>query len=123
DVAVVVVGESQYAEWRGDRDDLHLYAEDIAAIDSVKKSGIPFVVVLFSGRSMIITDELEKADSWIAAWLPGTEGEGIADVLFGDVKPTGKLSHSWPKNMNQIPINYGDSNYTPLFPLGYGLTY
>jgi beta-glucosidase len=63
------------------------------------------------------------ADAIVAAWLPGTEGAGVADVLFGDYKPTGKLSFSWPRSMAQIPINVGDAKYDPLFPFGFGLTY
>lgn len=123
DVCVVVVGENPYAEMFGDREDLSLSKEDIEAIERAKLSGVPVVVILLSGRPMIITDQISKVDAFIAAWLPGTEGQGVADVLFGDFKPTGKLPHSWPKAMNQIPINYGDENYDPLFPLGFGLTY
>jgi hypothetical protein len=72
---------------------------------------------------MILGDALENADAFIAAWLPGTEGDGIADVLFGDFAPQGRLSHSWPRRMEQVPINEGDASYDPLFPYGYGLTY
>jgi len=72
---------------------------------------------------MIINSVLEQADAFVAAWLPGTEGQGVADVLFGDYKPTGKLSYTWPRSMDQIPINIGDKNYDPLFPYGFGLTY
>jgi len=88
---------------------------------------VPFVVVLFSGRPLILTDSngvsaLDQANAFVAAWLPGSEGDGIADVLFGDYKPTGKLSFTWPATVAQIPINDGDGQ-TPLFPLGHGLTY
>jgi beta-glucosidase len=96
-VGVVVIGEKPYAEGAGDRTDLSLAPEDVKAIDNMKASGVPFVVILFSGRPMILGDSLNKADAFIAAWLPGTEGDGIADVLFGDYKPTGKLSFSWPR--------------------------
>lgn len=123
DVAVVVVGETPYAEGNGDRNDLSLSSEDITTINNIKNAGIPYVIILISGRPMIITNELAECDAFIAAWLPGTEGQGIADVLFGDYNFTGKLSHSWPRNMNQIPINSGDANYDPLFPYGFGLTY
>jgi beta-glucosidase len=122
-VGVVVVGETPYAEMRGDREDLGLDAADKEAIANVKKAGIPVVVVLLSGRPMIITDVLPQADAFVAAWLPGTEGQGVADVLFGDYKPTGKLAFSWPRSMAQIPINLGDASYDPLFKYGYGLTY
>jgi beta-glucosidase len=117
-LGVVVVGERPYAEGMGDRASLTLSPEDVAAIDNVKAAGIPVVVVLFSGRPLIVTDVLDKTDAFVAAWLPGTEGEGIADVLFGDYKPTGKLSRNWPRSMAQVPH---DSD--PLFKLGYGLTY
>lgn len=123
DVCVVVVGENPYAEMFGDREDLSLSKEDIATIEKAKAAGVPVVVLLISGRPMIIENELKKSNAFIAAWLPGTEGQGVADVLFGDYKPTGKLSHSWPKEMKQIPINVGDANYDPLFPFGFGLTY
>lgn len=123
DVCLVVVGENPYAEMFGDREDLSLSKDDIQTIENAKASGVPVVVILFSGRPMIITDQISKVDGFIAAWLPGTEGQGVADVLFGDFKPVGKLPHSWPKSMNQIPINVGDKNYDPLFPYGFGLSY
>ncbi len=119
-VGVVVIGETPYAEMMGDRADLHLAPEDIDAVKTMKAAGIPVVVVLFSGRPMILDGVLDQADAVIAAWLPGTEGAGIADVLFGDYKPTGKLSHAWPRSMAQVPRS---ANTDPLFPLGYGLTY
>ncbi len=123
DAIVVVVGEDPYAEYMGDRSDLSLGAEDLELINRVDAAGVPYVVVLISGRPMIVTDVIEKADAFLAAWLPGTEGDGIADVLFGDYTPSGKLPFSWPRTMEQIPINYGDADYDPLFPLGYGLNY
>jgi beta-glucosidase len=123
DVGIVIVGETPYAEGRGDREDLSLSAEDVAAVMNVKKAGLPVVVVLVSGRPMIVNEALDQADAFVAAWLPGTEGQGVADVLFGDYKPSGKLSCSWPRSMTQVPINVGDSNYDPLFRYGYGLTY
>lgn len=123
DVGIVVIGETPYAEGMGDRDDLALAAEDVTAINNMKQAGIPVVVVLFSGRPMIINDALGRCDAFVAAWLPGTEGQGVTDVLFGDYKPTGKLSFSWPRSMAQIPINVGDKNYDPLFKYGFGLTF
>jgi beta-glucosidase len=84
---------------------------------------MPVVAILLSGRPMIGNRSLDQCDAFIAAWLPGSEGQGITDVLFGDYKPTGKLSCSWPRSMDQIPINIGDSNYDPLFKYGYGLTF
>jgi len=123
DVGVVVVGETPYAEWFGDRTDLAITPDDLAAIKAVKQQGIPVVVVLVSGRPMIIEEVIGQVDAFVAAWLPGTEGQGVADVLFGDYKPTGKLSHSWPRGMTQVPVNVGDPNYAPLFKYGFGLTY
>jgi beta-glucosidase len=123
DIGIVVIGELPYAEGRGDREDLSLTVEDTNAISNMKRANIPLVVVLVSGRPMIINDALNQAHAFVAAWLPGTEGQGITDVLFGDYKPTGKLSFSWPRSMTQIPINVGDANYDPLFKYGFGLTY
>jgi beta-glucosidase len=123
DVGVVVVGETPYAEMTGDRTDLTLSPEDQDAIAAVKKAGIPVVVVLLSGRPMILGEAFPLADAFVAAWLPGSEGQGVADVLFGDYKPTGKLSFTWPRSMAQLPINVGDTSYDPLFPYGFGLTY
>lgn len=123
DLGVLVIGETPYAEMFGDRDSLALSDEDLAAYDNMKKAGIPVVVVLFSGRPMILDRVIDGADAFVAAWLPGTEGQGVADVLFGDYKPTGKLSITWPRSMAQLPINYGDASYDPLFPYGFGLSY
>ncbi|RMF06330.1 MAG: beta-glucosidase, partial [Candidatus Neomarinimicrobiota bacterium] len=123
DVAVVVIGEGSYAEMEGDRDDLHLSAADQETLARVKQAGLPMVVILISGRPLIITDELPDWQACIAAWYPGTEGQGVADVLFGDYNPTGTLSVSWPRSMDQIPINIGDEPYDPLFPFGFGLRY
>jgi len=122
-LGIAVIGETPYAEMSGDRADLRLAAEDVRAVDNMKRAGIPVVVILLSGRPMIIEDVLGKTDAFLAAWLPGTEGQGVADVLFGDYKPTGKLSFSWPRSMSQIPIHVGVPNYDPLFPYGFGLTY
>jgi beta-glucosidase len=123
DVGVVVIGEKPYAETDGDRRDLHLAPEDVAAVENMKAAGIPVVVVLLSGRPMIIDNIIDKADALVAAWLPGTEGDGVADVLFGDYKPTGKLSFSWPRTMAQVAVHQGDANYDPLYRYGYGLSY
>lgn len=123
DVGIVVIGETPYAEMMGDRKDLMLSKEDVAAVKAVKDANIPVVVVLYSGRPVISNEALGLADAFVAAWLPGTEGNGITDVLFGDHKPMGKLSFSWPRSMDQIPINVGDAKYDPLFKYGYGLTY
>jgi len=120
DLAVVVVGEKPYAEMQGDRKDLKLDKEDLDVISRFTEINIPVVIVLLSGRPMIVTDEIDKWDGFIAAWLPGTEGSGVADVLFGDHNPSGKLSFSWPKSMDQFPIDPTDSH---LYKFGFGLTY
>lgn len=123
DVGIVVVGETPYAEGSGDRQNLNLDAADVTAITNLHNSGIPVVVILIAGRPMIIEPILDMADAFVAAWLPGTEGQGVADVIFGDYHPTGRLSHTWPRTMDQIPINRGDAVYDPLFPYDYGLSY
>ena len=123
DVVVAVVGEDPYAETSGDRDQLELSPDDRALIDAAKRSGKPLVVVLLSGRPLILGDLVDQAAALVAAWLPGTEGAGIADVLGGVVKPTGKLPCSWPREMAQIPINVGDRSYAPLYPYGFGLSW
>jgi beta-glucosidase len=123
DAVVVVASELPYAEGVGDRRDLSLDEEDQATLANAKKSGVPLVLVLLSGRPLILGEALEQADAVVAAWLPGTEGLGITDVLLGDDAPTGKLPHSWPRSMAQVPINVGDEPYDPLFAFGFGLTY
>lgn len=122
-VGVVVIGEQPYAEGRGDRSDLAISDEDMEVVRRVRSANTPTVVILLSGRPMILDEILGECDALVAAWLPGTEAQGITDVLFGDYPPTGKLSHSWPRGMGQIPINEGDPVYDPLYPYGFGLTY
>ena len=127
DRAIVVVGEAPYAEGKGDTTNPTLTAADFSAIAKVKAANVPFVVVLFSGRPLLLTDSsnvsaLDESNAFVAAWLPGTEGDGIADVLFGDYKPTGKLSFTWPASVAQLPIHDGDGQ-SPLFHYGDGLTY
>jgi len=123
DVGVVVVGERPYAEGVGDNGNLTLSDADIRVMDNMKQAHIPLVVILLSGRPLIINTTLERSDAFIAAWLPGTQGEGVADVLFGDYKPQGKLSYTWPRSIDQVPINKGDKPYDPLFKIGEGLSY
>jgi beta-glucosidase len=127
EVAVVVIAEEPYAEMKGDRQKLELPAEGIEAVRRASQSGVPTVVVLMSGRPMILEPILPLADAIVAAWLPGSEGAGVADVLFGDFAPTGKLGHSWPASMGHIPVNLDrlgpDTGATPLYPYGFGLTY
>ena len=90
---------------------------------NAKATGAPVIVVVVAGRPLILGPVVDLADALGVAWLPGTEGAGVADVLFGEVPPTAKLPHSWPQSMAQIPINAGDPTYAPLFPYGFGLTY
>jgi len=117
------VGETPYAEGVGDKADLSLSADDQALVSRMQQSGVPVVLVLLSGRPQILGAALDQAAAVVAAWLPGTEGLGVADVLFGDHAAGGKLSFSWPLSMAQEPVNIGDANYDPLFPYGYGLIY
>jgi beta-glucosidase len=157
DVAIVVIGEHPYAEGQGDihpgvfggtegarkasasRDIPWLtpetleharrYPEDLAVIERIAKAGVPVVTVLVSGRPLYVNRELNRSHAFVAAWLPGTEGAGIADVLFrndaGKVNFdfSGKLSFSWPRHACQTAVNIGDVEYDPLFPFGYGLNY
>lgn len=122
DIAVAVIGETPYAEGQGDRADLSLTSEDIATVRNLKQNGIPVIVILVSGRPMLLNPIIPFCDAIFAAWLPGTEGDGVADILFGDYEPKGLLSNSWPQNMSQVPVNLGDSEYSPLFEYNYGIT-
>jgi beta-glucosidase len=123
DLAIVVVGETPYAEGSGDSQKPQLTAADLTVISNVKQLGIPYVILLISGRPLILDDVISDANAFVACWLPGTEASGITDVIFGDYDFTGKLSHTWPSTISQEPINWGDSQYLPLFPYGFGLTY
>jgi beta-glucosidase len=123
EVAVVVVGEVPYAEGIGDRADLGLAAGDVAVVEAVAAAGVPIVLVVYSGRPLMLGSVLDAATAVVAAWLPGTEARGITDVLFGDYAPRGKLGFTWPRSMSQLPINVGDAAYDPAFPFGFGLTY
>ncbi len=125
DVGVVVVGETPYAEGVGDvgngSNDLLLSAADKAAIDKVC-GAMTCAVLIVSGRPQLIGDQLGEMDALVASWLPGTEGEGVADVLYGNRPFTGQLPVTWPKSEAQLPINVGDATYDPQFPFGWGLT-
>ncbi|MGV9882143.1 glycoside hydrolase family 3 protein [Streptomyces sp. NPDC003006] len=121
--AVAVVGETPYAEGRGDRPGgMGLDQEDLQTLARLKASGVPVVVVLVSGRPLDIAAQLPDWKALLAAWLPGTEGNGVSDVLFGAYAPTGKLPVTWMNSASQQPINDGDGK-TALFPYGYGLSY
>ncbi|MFF4256041.1 glycoside hydrolase family 3 N-terminal domain-containing protein [Streptomyces sp. NPDC001663] len=124
DVGVVVVGETPYAEGVGDvgnGHDLQLSAADQAAVDKVC-AAMKCAVLIVSGRPQLIGDRLGGIDALVASWLPGTEGDGVADVLYGKRPFTGQLPVTWPKSEAQLPINVGDASYDPQFPYGWGLT-
>jgi beta-glucosidase len=136
DVGVVVVGETPYAEGYGDvggpecgfctpaqleEKSLSLQPGDRAVIDKVCSAIAKCVVLMVSGRPQLITDQIGQIDALVASWLPGTEGAGVADVLFGRRPFTGRLSVTWPRDAAQVPINVGDRDYRPLYPYGWGL--
>jgi len=132
DVAIVVFGENPYAEFQGDLKVMTLPGSMTQHLEIMKKlqdEKIPVVAILMSGRPLWQNRELNLANAYVAAWLPGSEGAGISDVLFrkkdGSVNYdfTGKLSYSWPRDATGAPLNVGQDNYDPLFPLGFGLTY
>jgi beta-glucosidase len=120
DAVIVVVGELPYAEMQGDRSDLSLAKVESDRIHRAKLAGVPVITILLSGRPMILGASLDESDAFLAAWLPGTEGQGIADVLFGDYRPTGKLPRHWPRNMDQVAT---PGTGEPLFPCGFCLSY
>jgi beta-glucosidase len=119
DIGLVVLSEPPYAEGMGDRSDLALPQTDVALIQRVRPKCRKLVVILYSGRPLIITDHLDKCEAFVAAWLPGTEGQGLADVLFGDYPFAGRLPYTWPRTMDQVPRAAIDDD--PLFPFGYGM--
>ncbi len=128
DVVIAVYGEDPYAEFQGDLDHLDFQPQgfDTAKLDEYSARGIPVVSVFLSGQPLWINPELNASDAFVAAWLPGTEGGGVADLLF-QTEPghdfTGTLSYSWPATAVDFDNNEGAEGYGPLFPLGYGLTY
>lgn len=132
DVAVVVFGEDPYAEFEGDRDSVEFRRDegsDLALLERLRAAGIPVVSIFLSGRPLWVHREMDASDAFVAAWLPGTEGGGIADVIFrgadGGVQHDflGRLSFSWPRSTGQTRVNRNDDDYDPLFPYGFGLTY
>ena len=129
EVGIVVLAEKPYAEGAGDAVDISLTDAELELIELTHKQSESVVVILFSGRPRVITEGLSLAETWVAAWLPGTEGGiGIADVLFGDFPFTGKSAYSWPRSNDQLPININNSKDrtgcdAPLFSFGYGLAY
>ncbi len=132
DVAVVVFGEEPYAEGQGDIENLYYgsrYQGDLKLLKKLRSQNIPIISIFLTGRPLWINPELNASDAFVVAWLPGTEANGIADVLIKDANGNidfdfkGKLSFSWPSHANQVSINIGDKDYQPLFPYGFGLTY
>jgi len=124
DVGIVVVGEEPYAEWLGDSDDLSWWLPnygDLSVISNVTAAGVPVVVVLVTGRPSIVEPYVTNWNAVVCAWLPGSEGEGVADVLFGNYYPQSQLPHSWPVSNAQLPINVGAPNYAPLFAYNFHL--
>ncbi|KAK4272336.1 hypothetical protein QN277_020906 [Acacia crassicarpa] len=119
--AIVVVGEHPYAETMGDSMNLTIAEPGPSTISNVC-GNVKCVVVVISGRPVVIQPYLESIDALVAAWLPGSEGQGVADVLFGDYGFSGKLPRTWFKTVDQLPMNVGDAHYDPLFPFGFGLT-
>ncbi|MGB3714089.1 MAG: glycoside hydrolase family 3 N-terminal domain-containing protein [Candidatus Promineifilaceae bacterium] len=125
ELGLAFLGELPYAEGFGDRADLRLGEEDIALLERMRRRCNKMVVILVTGRPLILTEQLPLMDALVVAWLPGTEGQGVADVLFGDVPFTGKLPYTWPRTMDQIPLNHekpGEEVVKPLFPFGFGLS-
>ncbi|XP_021773441.1 uncharacterized protein LOC110737394 [Chenopodium quinoa] len=120
DYAIVVVGEPPYAETAGDSENLTMADPGPTVINNVC-GAVQCVVIIISGRPLVIEPYMNTIHALVAAWLPGTEGQGVADVLFGDHEFTGKLARTWFKTVDQLPMNSGDPHYDPLFPLGFGL--
>ncbi|MGQ9910024.1 MAG: glycoside hydrolase family 3 protein [Candidatus Flexifilum sp.] len=127
DVGIVVVAEPPYAEWFGDDADLALRPRDARLIEALRPQVDRLIVVQLSGRPLIITPWINQVDAWVAAWLPGTEGAGVADVLFGQRDFSGRLPYTWPRSIDQLPFDFANlpsaGCAAPLFPFGYGLTY
>ncbi|MEO1288838.1 MAG: glycoside hydrolase family 3 N-terminal domain-containing protein, partial [Chloroflexota bacterium] len=127
DIGIVVVGEEPYAEWFGDNNNLRLGLRDEAIIRDLREQVDTLIVILLSGRPMVIDESLNLADAFVAAWLPGTEGAGVADVLVGDRDFVGTLPFTWLRNIEQLPFDFAslpmEGCDAPLFPFGYGLTY
>ncbi|CAN1298485.1 Beta-glucosidase BoGH3B [Linum perenne] len=120
DYAIVVVGEPPYAETAGDSSDLTMKDPGPSTISNVC-GAVKCVVVVVSGRPIVIEPYMDSMEALVAAWLPGSEGQGVADVLFGDFGYTGRLPRTWFKSVGQLPMNLGDAHYDPLFPLDFGI--
>ena len=132
DAAILVIGENPYAEYQGSVNNLSFNIEDFEHLRVAKKlrqEGVKIVYLFISGRPLWVNRELNSSDAFVATWLPGTEGDGIAEILFAKTSDgkkidfKGKLPFSWPKNINQSTLNFWQAPYEPLFKYGYGLTY
>ena len=123
DAAIIVFGEDPYAEFQGDRADLYFddTHDNLGIMKRLKTDGIPVVAVFLSGRPLWVNRHINAADAFVAAWLPGSEGGGVADVLFGKADFKGTLPFSWPADAKGAPLNVGDPDYKPLYPFGFGL--
>ncbi|KAJ0261288.1 Beta-glucosidase-like protein [Hirschfeldia incana] len=121
DYAIVVIGETPYAEGYGDSTNLTIAEPGPRTMENVCGL-VKCVVVVISGRPVMMEPYVREIDALVAAWLPGTEGQGVADVLFGDYGFTGKLARTWFRTVDQLPMNVGDPHYDPLYPFGFGLT-
>ncbi|XAR59610.1 Glucan 1,3-beta-glucosidase [Bertholletia excelsa] len=119
--AIVVVGETPYVETMGDSMNLTIPEPGPSTITNVC-GVVKCVVIVISGRPVVLEPYVAAMEALVAAWLPGTEGQGVADLLFGNYGFTGKLARTWFRNVDQLPMNVGDSRYDPLFPFGFGLT-
>ncbi|MGI9242788.1 MAG: glycoside hydrolase family 3 N-terminal domain-containing protein [Verrucomicrobiales bacterium] len=122
DVCLVVIGEEPYAEFRGDSAGLRPSATDLATLARARVSGVPLILMVISGRPLILDPEIDDCQACLALWLPGTEGQGVADVLFADQFVRGITPQSWPRSDSALPINVGDAVYEPLFPFGAGIS-
>lgn len=120
--AIVVVGETPYVETMGDNSVLTIPLNGPEVINAVCNKNMKCLVIMISGRPLVVEPYLKKMDAFVAAWLPGSEGQGVADVIFGDYDFHGRLPITWFKNVDQLPMNFGDENYDPLFPFGFGLS-
>lgn len=118
--AIIVVGEHPYAETYGDSINLTMADPGPSVISNVCEA-VKCVVIIISGRPIVIEPYVSSIDALVAAWLPGTEGQGITDVLYGEHGFSGKLPRTWFRTVDQLPLNIGDSHYDPLFPFGFGL--
>ena len=121
DLGIAVVGETPYAEGLGDTSTMALSSGDAAVVRAICSHTKKCVVVVISGRPVIVNDQLAQSSAFVEAWLPGTEGAGVTDVLFGDHPFTGKLPISWPTAVSQEPLDVGDGQ-APLFPFGFGIS-